>query len=283
MDSTNDHAIAERPEKRSRTLISVVVVLLCVVVLLQLGLLFQRQTTDRRIALRSPQPGPTPHAGWLWSRVVSRPSPSQPVTPDRVWNHADQIERMHDQINGMFEQAFREAGLFAPPSATRSNATTSGRNVLPADSFRHIEHMRHQIDSMFAQAMNDMDRVGLPSGFEDGWAELDVTPGMTVADHGAAYEIAIHLPGVDKSCIQVGLESGILSIVVDRHQAEAGEDNGSNRVWAVRQSGHFERRLRLPHATPRPADVKATYVDGLLRIVVPKEEMAEEQKQIPVI
>jgi HSP20 family protein len=188
------------------------------------------------------------------------------------------MERMHSQINRMFEQAFRDSfGLPLAPAAA-SNATTSGGSAPP--SLHHIDRMRQQIDAMFASAMSDFE--GHAARFEDGWSDLAVTPNLSVRDQGAGYEVALQIPGIDKSDIHLSMDGSILDIVVafDTHRSGQGASGQGN--WQTHQAGRFERRLKLPGATTRHEDVKAVYDGGVLRITVPKTQGMGSQGQIAV-
>lgn len=269
---------------RSTKLITAAVILFCVIVVLQLAILLQRQIGPERSLARpagvAPAARPT-----LVSRIRDRffPRPAKPVSPETVWSTSDKIAHMHEQINRMFEQTFRDASSAFPLApAAASNATTSGGSAPFAnDPFTHINHMRRQIDAMFANARGSAPAAGI--GFEDGWADLVVTPGLNVTDTGDVYQVTLQLPGFDKSRIRVTLDGSLLDIVAERRQ-DASSASQSGGTWTSRSASRFERRLRLPQADPRPGAVKATYQDDVLRITVPKTASGEAGAgQIPVI
>jgi HSP20 family protein len=264
--------------KRTTRLLMAAVILLCVVVALQIGLLLERRSAPESRPLAAvfpPVSKPT-----LFTRIrnwFSPPKPTNVVTPDTVWSQFGEMERMHDQINRMFEQTFRDVHSLPLAPAAASNATTSGGGA--PSPFHHIDHMRRQIDAMFASAMSDFDSHA--AGFEDGWSELALTPSLSVRDMGGAYEIAVQIPGVDKSNIRVSMDGSILDIAVAFDNTASGR-TGNRSAWQSRQAGRFERRLKLPGATARHEDVKATYDGGVLRINVPKMAGTEAQGRIAV-
>ena len=129
-----------------------------------------------------------------------------------------------------------------------------------------MRRMQHQIDSLFAAALQDLDRQ--TPEFDEGWTHLEITPGFGIQDTDASYEIAIHLPGVEKSAIHVALQDSVLAIVVTQATHTATTSKGGVRRSS--QSSRFERHLRLPDATDKPAEVKAAYDNGVLKITVPK-------------
>jgi HSP20 family molecular chaperone IbpA len=102
---------------RAPRLLTAVLVLLCLVVLLQLGLLLQRHLN------RTPQPPVKPA-----------------VSP--IWSPLDEMESLHARIGRIFDQTFPAPGNSAGASLE--------------DPFAHMRRMQRQIDSLFAGAMNDL-------------------------------------------------------------------------------------------------------------------------------
>jgi HSP20 family protein len=252
---------------KSARLLKAVVILLCVVIVLQLGVLLHRQVAsphrpDQMRFSRAPETA-------LGTRLKSWFAPRQPVreaSPETVWSPADQMARMHEQINSMLDQAFRDAFMFPLAPAAASNAMTAGSSA-PSHSHR-INQMRSQIDALFAGAMGEFGNQRMD--FEEGWAELTVTPSLSVRDTEFAYEITLQLPGINKSQIQITIDGTILGIAVEQDEQRTSPGNQAGVTWKMHHAGRFERRLRLPLATSQHNTIKATFEDGVLRIVVPK-------------
>jgi len=245
---------------KTPVLLTAVVILFCLIVLLQLGLLLQRHLHQRAL----------PATG--------------KARPAAVWNSADEMEAMHARINRMFEQAFRSplsnpqppAAPVTPPALTRGSAVSSFE-----DPFEHMRRMQQQIDAMFAGALNEL--AGPPPGFDEGWSRLEITPGFSIRDTDNTYEITVHLPGVDKSGIQVSLYDSVLSLVVNQTTRTATTTASGATIRESRQASRFERHLRLPGATGNQEDIRAVFEQGVLRITVPRAQKAESgPKSIPV-
>ena len=192
----------------TRRLLTAAVVMLCLVALLQLAIMFQHQMRPDAAAQERPSPslslGDRIRSWFMPRQTVHAPAPSAPI-----WEHSDEIERMHAQINRMFDHAFREVTpIPSKTPAAASNTTTSGSSafLFPAQDIHRIQQ---QIDALFAGAMADMRRW--PAGFEDGWNTLDLTPSMTVHEGDDAYEITLHLPDMAKPDIQVSINPAIPS------------------------------------------------------------------------
>lgn len=240
------------------------IVLLCAVILLQLGIFFQRHVQSRRTTMTTPHA--TPH--WT-SKLIPGHRPSPPsVTPETVWDSSSRMNQMHAQINRMFEQAFRDSFRISLAPAVASSPATSDSSA-PLDPFAMMRDIHREIDGMFLEAMHDL--PARSRGFDDGWAELALTPGMSVKDTGTAYVITVALPNVDKSDIQLGMNGSILSLVVGHQESCDTHDNNAQPTRRSQRISRFEQRLRLPGAESNPETIKASFEQGLLRIVVPKQ------------
>lgn len=270
---------------RRKSVWTILTVLVSVVILLQLALLFQRQVMLQRLGTgddSSPAPtlGQRLRANIPWGRKA-RPA-SASVTPDTVWDHSSRMARMHTRINHMFQEAFDDSFRFPLAPAVASSPPTSNGSA-PPDPFRRMHDMHREIDALFQEALREASRAH--AGFDDGWSDLAVTPGMTVKDAGASYQLSVALPDVDKTDIQLSLEGSILTLKVEQNQTRTPE-NGSPAPSTTRSRriSRFEQRIRLPGADPDPGHVQATLEQGILRIVVPKRSGNEyEQGAIKVI
>jgi len=113
---------------------------------------------------------------------------------------------------------------------------------------------------------------GHPRGFDEGWSDLALTPGMSVKDTGEVYEITVALPSVDKSDIQLGMDGSILTMVVGHQENQESRKNETSQpAMRSQRITRYEQRLRLPGADSNPEHIKATFENGILRIVVPKQ------------
>jgi len=82
------------------------------------------------------------------------------------------------------------------------------------------------------------------------------------------YTVQMDLPGVNPKDLKIELLAGLLTIQGERKSLhEAVEGTTAHRL--ERSAGSFERAFRLPGRVD-PAQVKASYKDGVLFIRVPK-------------
>ncbi|XP_020577226.1 17.6 kDa class I heat shock protein-like [Phalaenopsis equestris] len=85
-----------------------------------------------------------------------------------------------------------------------------------------------------------------------------------------AYVFKVDLPGMKKEEVEVKLEDGrVLHISGDRKREEGEKTDTWHRI--ERSIGSFLRRFKLP-GSAKASDVKAAMEDGVLTVVVPKEE-----------
>ena len=91
--------------------------------------------------------------------------------------------------------------------------------------------------------------------------------------------IRAEIPGIDPDKdVELTVAGGMLHIQVERREEEKVEEE--HYVRKEIHQGSVERTLPLPEGVTE-RDVKATYKDGMLEIVIPKAEV-EPTKKIPV-
>lgn len=174
----------------------------------------------------------------------------------------------------MFEQAVDNS--FSIPLAPAVVHSPGKENAsAPPDPLSFIRDMRREIDGLFKEAMQDLH--GNNRGFDDGWSNLAITPGMTVNNKGDAYEITVALPSVDKSDIQLGMDGSILTLIVGHKESRSVPERLSAPPMRSQHISRFEQRLRLPGADPNPDHIKAFFEKGVLHIKVPKTPSTEQK------
>ena len=86
---------------------------------------------------------------------------------------------------------------------------------------------------------------------------------------------AFDLPGVQQDKISVEAEDGTLTISAERERGSEISDERYHRL--ERRHGTFTRAVGLPQGVVEDA-IKASYVDGVLEIRVPKPEQVKPKK-----
>lgn len=106
-------------------------------------------------------------------------------------------------------------------------------------------------------------------------ATADWIPPADVAEFGDRFVLKLDVPGVGIDAIEITLDQGVLAISGERGQKEVTE--GLERSRVERLQGRFYRRFTLPE-TVDVAGVKASSRDGILEVVIPKQEKAKPRR-----
>jgi HSP20 family protein len=142
-----------------------------------------------------------------------------------------------------------------------------GRSDL-AQAFDRFAVLRDEMDRLFDRSFGPAFRT---PGFFSRWA-----PALDIYQDKDQFTVVAELPGLKKEDIELSLQDGVLTISGERKQEKKGEEGYRNE----RFFGRFQRSVTLP-ATVDSNKVKATYQDGILKVVLPKAEEAKP-KQIEV-
>ncbi len=100
-------------------------------------------------------------------------------------------------------------------------------------------------------------------------------PAVDIAETPEQYEVRLDLPGLNHENFSVELKDSQLWITGRREQAE--EQQGTTWHRVERRYGQFRRVIGLPENVDA-ANVSAEYIDGVLRIVLPKAPEAQPRK-----
>ena len=114
---------------------------------------------------------------------------------------------------------------------------------------------------------------GRETGIMGGWS-----PSLDIHQDKDNLCVHIELPGMKKEDIDISLHNGMLTIAGERKQEETVSEGEVFR--SERYFGRFHRTISLP-AEVDASNVKATYKDGILTVLLPKSEAAKP-KQIEV-
>ncbi len=108
------------------------------------------------------------------------------------------------------------------------------------------------------------------------WApEGTWSPALDVTEDNDHITVSLEAAGLKREDFDLSLDEGVLTVSGERKQEEAsrkGESFRSERVF-----GRFSRSVTLP-VPVRADDIKATYQDGILTVILPKAEGAKPKK-----
>jgi HSP20 family protein len=100
-------------------------------------------------------------------------------------------------------------------------------------------------------------------------------PPMNVKESEKAFEIELAIPGFSKDEIEVSLENDVLHVSAEKEVKTVEEDKGYTRKEFSYNS--FERKIKVPNTVNQKKEVKATYNNGVLNLLLAKEAPAIEQ------
>ena len=105
-----------------------------------------------------------------------------------------------------------------------------------------------------------------------------------VQDLGNDYQLDIELPGYDKKDIHAELKNGYLTIYADKQESKDEKAEDGRYVRRERYSGKCRRSFYVGDYL-KEEEVHASFSNGVLSIVLPKDKNAEEvetKKYIPI-
>lgn len=118
--------------------------------------------------------------------------------------------------------------------------------------------------------------------FNDGFLSPETsafTPKADVIESESNFEIRFSIPGVDKEDIKIDLDKGKLTVSGERKMEEKSENRNYKTVETV--YGSFSRSFYLPENINEDK-VEAIHKNGILNIIVPKEELKKTVKNIEI-
>ena len=142
------------------------------------------------------------------------------------------------------------------------------RTGFPGSLFDELDRIQREMDTSFGER-------GLPSSIRA--AAGRGFPPLNVGATPEAMEVFVFLPGVDASSLEITLDKGVLTVAGTRDNGIPEEGEQLNVYKRERFHGAFKRVISLSEDVA-PAQVKADYRDGVLRINAPRREKAQPQR-----
>lgn len=134
------------------------------------------------------------------------------------------------------------------------------------DPFAGLTSMHSQLDDLFNNFF-----TGLPTTNSQGAPALDL---YTEDDKQLVAEA--HVPGFTKKDVEVNVHNGVLELKGEKHEKE--EEKGKKKSYVVREShASFYRSVALPKYADGE-NIKASFKDGVLKVVVPFKELPKPKK-----
>lgn len=95
-------------------------------------------------------------------------------------------------------------------------------------------------------------------------------PRVDIREEDKQFVLRADLPGVEAKDIEITMEKGVLTIR-GRRETEVSKENEHSYRRIERVAGEFSRRFSLPDTADSQA-IKARCVNGVLEVVIPKQE-----------
>lgn len=105
------------------------------------------------------------------------------------------------------------------------------------------------------------------------------TPQVDIAETDKAFELSFAIPGIKKNEIKIDLNEGQLVVSGERKFEEKKEEKNFHSVET--RYGSFSRSFHLPDNI-NVDKVEAKYEDGLLNVIIPKDEQKIQKKTIAI-
>ncbi|MBP7408624.1 MAG: Hsp20/alpha crystallin family protein [Flavobacteriales bacterium] len=99
-------------------------------------------------------------------------------------------------------------------------------------------------------------------------------PAVNIKDDTKSFELELAVPGYKKEDLKVNVEDGLLTISSEKQKESEEEKNGYTRREFSYSS--FTRSFQLPQNADAD-NVKANFVDGVLKLSVPKTKSLPEK------
>ncbi len=109
-----------------------------------------------------------------------------------------------------------------------------------------------------------------------------IVPSADIYETDKDVVVEIEVPGIDPEKVDISIRENVLKIEGEERKEREEKKRGYYRKEI--RSGHFRRLLTLPTEV-KPEKAKATYKDGILRIVIPKKipaKLKEKETKIKV-
>ena len=140
------------------------------------------------------------------------------------------------------------------------------------DPIRDLMFLQDRMNQLFEDAAGRRSRDRAET--RDEMEPADWVPAADVYERSEEYIVALDLPGIDRTALEINLENERLSIKGNR--LSENDDEAQRR--SERPRGKFIRTFGVPAAVD-PKQIEAEYKDGVLYVRLPKRK---EQKAKPV-
>ena len=129
-----------------------------------------------------------------------------------------------------------------------------------------ILNMQREINRMFDSFFRGTSQE------DSGLDAASWTPAVDVAEQDNAFVVKMELPGVSKDDVKITMQENTLTVRGEKKQEKESKGSSIHRV--ERSYGAFQRSFTLPSSV-KADKIDASYKDGILSVLLPKEEEAK--------
>lgn len=139
----------------------------------------------------------------------------------------------------------------------------------------------------FHRETSDLLRRTFPSGWFEPWSGQAGSrmreawaPAVDVFAREGDLVVRAELPGIDpEQDVDISYQDGMLTLHGERRHESRSEGDTCYRVEST--YGSFHRTVALPENV-KADDIRASYTDGILEVVIPKAAETAQPKRIPI-
>jgi HSP20 family protein len=135
--------------------------------------------------------------------------------------------------------------------------------------YRRPQSRERQLD-LFNEFFNKF--IDIPET-EEAKEVVDFVPAVNTREGKDAYYVDVDLPGVEKEDVDISVDKNILTVSGKRETKEEIKKDDYYRIESA--YGTFSRSFTLPENVDVDK-IKATNEDGVLEIVIPKQEVVKD-------
>lgn len=148
-----------------------------------------------------------------------------------------------------------------------------GGDLLSMSPFSIMRRLSEEMDRIFGET------GGTQTGGRGGEMSRMWSPALEVRQRGNDLVVCAELPGIEPDQVNVELNNDTLVIEGERKREESSDQGGLHR--SERSYGRFYRAIPLPEQA-KADQAKANFNNGVLEVVIPMEQQAENRRRIPV-
>src|SRR3984893_18485370 len=134
--------------------------------------------------------------------------------------------------------------------------------------FRDLRTLQDEVNRLFSTSLT-------PSFADEGIGRGAWNPTVDIYENKDQIVLEAELPGMNREDFDLTIENNVISLRGERHFEKKDETDNYHRV--ERSYGSFTRSFTLPQ-TVSGDGVKAEYLDGVLRVTMPKREETKARR-----